>query len=146
VPWQQNDEEQLSEWSCKVATICVRHSRVSVWEHLPPGRKGTRWERFLQTLCTYRFIDPGSEWRLHRYWFDRNAVADLLGSDFRLAESHRLYGCHDLLLKHKGALFTHLTERWKDLFNAKFEVLLYDLTKLVAFCTSERQFLCDKPE
>jgi transposase len=33
-----------------------------------------------------------------------------------------------LLLQHKGALFTHLTERWKDLFNAKFDVLLYDLT------------------
>ena len=64
-------------------------------EHLPPGRKGTRWELILQTLCIYRFIDPGSEWRLHRYWFDGSAVADLLGSDFRLAESHRLYGCHD---------------------------------------------------
>jgi hypothetical protein len=49
--------------------------------------------------------------------------------DFRLAESHRFYGCHDLLLKYKGALLTQLTERWKDLFNAKFEVLLYDLTK-----------------
>jgi hypothetical protein len=47
---------------------------------------------------------------------------------YSLAESHRLYDCHDLLLKHKGALFTHLTERWKDLFNAKFEILLYDLT------------------
>ena len=55
-------------------------------------------------------------------------MADLLGSDFRLADSHRLYDCHDLLLKHKEALFTHLTERWKDLFNAKFDVLLYDLT------------------
>ena len=55
-------------------------------------------------------------------------MADLLGSDFRLAESHRLYDCHDLLLKHKEALFTHLSERWKDLFNAKFDVLLYDLT------------------
>jgi hypothetical protein len=51
-------------------------------------------------------------------------MADLLGSDFRLAESHRLYDCHDLLLKHKEALFTHLAERWKDLFNAKFDVLL----------------------
>src|SRR5271165_4381112 len=100
---------------------------------LPPGCKGTRWDPTLQTLCIYRFIDPGSEWRLHRYWFDRSAVPELLASDFRLAESHRLYECHDLLLKHKGALFTHLTERWKDFFNAKFEVLLYDLTKLVAF-------------
>jgi hypothetical protein len=73
-------------------------------------------------------IDPGSEWRLHRCWFERTALADLLGSDCRLAESHRLYDCHDLLPKHKAALFSHLTERWKDLFNAKFEVLLYDLT------------------
>jgi transposase len=97
-------------------------------ERLPPSRKGTRWDLILQTLCLYRLIDPGSEWRLHRSWFERTALADLLGSDFRLAESHRLYDCHDLLLKHKEALFTHLTARWKDLFNAKFEVLLYDLT------------------
>jgi transposase len=97
-------------------------------ERLPPSRKGTRWDLILQTLCIYRFIDPGSEWRLHRHWFERSAMADLLGSDFRLAESHRLYDCHDLLLQHKGALFTHLSERWKDLFNAKFDVLLYDLT------------------
>ena len=97
-------------------------------ERLPPSRKGTRWDLILETLCVYRLIDPGSEWRLHRHWFERSAMADLLGSDFRLAESHRLYDCHDLLLKHKEALFTHLTERWKDLFNAKFDVLLYDLT------------------
>ena len=56
---------------------------------------------------------------------------------YSLAESHRLYDCHDLLLKHKGALFTHLTERWKDLFNAKFEILLYDLTSTY--------FECDPP-
>jgi transposase len=97
-------------------------------ERLPPSRKGTRWDLILETLCVYRLIDPGSEWRLHRHWFERSAMADLLGSDFRLAESHRLYDCHDLLLKHKEALFTHLTERWRDLFNAKFDVLLYDLT------------------
>ena len=106
-------------------------------ERLPPSRKGTRWDLILQTLCIYRFIEPGSEWRLHRHWFERSAVADLLGSDFRLAESHKLYECHDLLLKHKEALFTHLTERWKDLFNAKFEILLYDLTSTY--------FECDPP-
>jgi hypothetical protein len=33
-----------------------------------------------------------------------------------------------LLLPHKRALFDHLTARWRDLFGAKFEVLLYDLT------------------
>ena len=55
-------------------------------------------------------------------------MADLLGADFSLAESHKLYACHDLLLEHKQALFNHLVGRWRDLFNASFEVLLYDLT------------------
>ena len=55
-------------------------------------------------------------------------MADLLGADFGLAETHKLYACHDLLLAHKDALFSHLTERWRDLFNANFDVLLYDLT------------------
>lgn len=98
-------------------------------ERLPPSRKGTRWDLIVQTLTTYRWIDPGSEWRLHRHWFEQSALADLLGADFvQLAESHKLYECHDLLLEHKSALFDHLTQRWKDLFNAKFDVLLYDLT------------------
>jgi len=98
-------------------------------QRLPPSRKGTRWDLVLQTLCAYRLIDPGSEWRLHRHWFEHSAMGDLLGADFgQLAESHKLYECHDLIVKHKGALFDHLTQRWKDLFNAKFDVLLYDLT------------------
>ena len=95
---------------------------------LPRGRKGTRWDLVLQTLCTYRLIDPGSEWRLHRHWFDHSAMADLLGEDFSLAEIHKLYACHGRLLEHKKALFSHLQECWKDLFNARFDVLLYDLT------------------
>ncbi len=98
-------------------------------ERLPPGRKGTRWDLILETLCTYRLVDPGSEWRLHRQWFESSAMADLLGAGFgELAEAHKLYTCHDLILEHKTALFDHLTGRWKDLFNAKFDVLLYDLT------------------
>ena len=98
-------------------------------ERLPPSRKGTRWDLVLQTLCAYRLIDPGSEWRLHREWFERSAMGDLLGADFSaLAEAHKLYECHDLLVAHKQALFEHLTQRWRDLFNAKFDVLLYDLT------------------
>ena len=31
-------------------------------------------------------------------------------------------------IAHKQALFSHLTQRWRDLFNASFDVLLYDLT------------------
>jgi len=95
---------------------------------LPPSRKGTRWDGVLQILVTYRLLDPGSEWRLYRHWFEHSAMADLLGADLRLADIHKLYECHEHLLEHKKDLFTHLTQQWKDLFNAKFEVLLYDLT------------------
>ena len=55
-------------------------------------------------------------------------MADLLGAGFELVEIHKLYECLDRLLEHKRALFDHLTKRWKDLFNVKFDVLLYDLT------------------
>jgi hypothetical protein len=97
-------------------------------ERLPPNRKGTQWDLVLRTLVTYRLLAPGSEWRLHRHWFEHSAMADLLGADFGLAEIHKLYECLDLLLAHKRALFDHLTQRWKDLFNARYDVLLYDLT------------------
>jgi hypothetical protein len=97
-------------------------------ECLPPSRKGTRWDLVLQILVIYRLLAPGSEWRLHRAWFERSALADLLGTDFGLAEIHKLYECHQHLLAHKTALFGHLQKRWQDLFNARFDVLLYDLT------------------
>ena len=97
-------------------------------DRLAPSRKATRWDQVLQVLATYRLIAPGSEWRLHRAWFGNSAMADLLGGDFGLAEQHKLYACHDLLLEHKEALFSHLAGRWRDLFNADFDVLLYDLT------------------
>jgi transposase len=97
-------------------------------QRLPASRKATRWDLILQTLVCYRLLDPGSEWHLHREWFLRSAMADLLGSDFSLVESHKLYRVHDLLLAHKAELFSHLQARWKDLFGARFEVLLYDLT------------------
>jgi len=67
------------------------------------------------------------EWRPHREWYKNNAMGDLLGADFELAQIHKLYECLDRLLEHKGALFDHLRQRWKELFNAKFDVLLYDL-------------------
>src|ERR1700704_4944999 len=96
--------------------------------HLPDSREGTSWRHILQTLVCYRLIDPGSEWRLHRLWFEQSAMADLLGADYALVEKNALYRCLDQVLPHKAALFSHLRQRWQDLFAASFEVLLYDLT------------------
>jgi len=97
-------------------------------ERLSASRKGTRWDQVLLVLVAYRLIAPGAEWRLHRHWFESSALADLLGADSALADIHKLYACHDRLLEHKLALFDHLVTRWRDLFNASFDVLLYDLT------------------
>lgn len=99
------------------------------WEaRLPDSREGTCWRHILETLVCYRLIDPGSEWRLHRRWFEQSAMGDLLGADYSLVEKNALYRCLDKVLLHKSALFNHLTQRWQDLFGARFDVLLYDLT------------------
>jgi hypothetical protein len=105
---------------------------------LPVSRQGTRWLNVLKTLVAYRLIDPGSEWRLHRQWYDQSAMSDLLGEDFELVSKDTLYRCLDKLLAHKAALFSFLQDRWKTLFQANFEVLLYDLTSTY--------FECDPPE
>ena len=101
----------------------------SFWRpRLRPSREGTPWLKVLKTLVAYRLIDPGSEWRLHRHWFDASAMADLLDADFALAEKNTLYRCLDRLVEHKDELFKFLKRRWGELFGAKFDVLLYDLT------------------
>jgi len=97
-------------------------------ERLEPSRKGTRWDQVLLVLVAYRLIAPGAEWHLHREWYERSALSDLLGADAALADIHTLYRCHDRLLAHKQAVFDHLVGRWRDLFNVSFDVLLYDLT------------------
>jgi transposase len=95
---------------------------------LPSRREAVPWERVLQLLAVNRLIDPGSEFRLHRQWFDQSAMAELLGVDFAAAEKDRLYRCLDRIGDHKQELFVHLRQRWQDLFGAQFDILLYDLT------------------
>lgn len=86
------------------------------------------WEQVLAILAINRLIDPGSEWRIHREWFLRTALDELLAVDFAAVAKDRLYRCLDRLVKHKDALNRHLVEQWRTLFDARFDVLLYDLT------------------
>jgi len=97
-------------------------------QRLPDGREAVSWEKVLQLLVVNRWIDPGSEWRVHRQWFLGSAMDELLGVDFAVAEKDRLYRCLDRILEHKQELFVWLQQKWADLFHADFEVLLYDLT------------------
>jgi transposase len=129
------------QWgACWLGDLLWRRLHLDIFfaPRLGQSREGTDWEKVLRVLTLYRLISPGSEWRLHRHWFDTTALPDLLGVDARIAQDDTLYRGHDRLLEHKDALFAHLRERWADLFNASYEVLLYDLTSTY--------FECDVPE
>lgn len=122
--------ERPRQWGgCWLALQLYRELQLDAFwaQRLPPSRKGTRWDQVLLILVVYRLLSPGSEWRLHREWYGRSALADLLDME-DVIDDHVLYDCHDLLLEHKAALFDHLVSRWRDLFNVSFDVLLYDLT------------------
>jgi len=99
------------------------------WDsRLAGSREEVAWEKVLQLLVVNRLLDPGSEFRVHRQWYLSTAMDALLGTDFAVAEKDRLYRCLDRVLEHKQELFVWLRQKWADLFQAEFEVLLYDLT------------------
>jgi hypothetical protein len=63
---------------------------------LRDSSQGKQWRHILQTLVYYRLIDPGSEWRLRRLWFEQSAMGDLPGADYALvtsAQERALFCC-----------------------------------------------------
>lgn len=99
------------------------------WQtRLPEGREGVSWEKVLRLLVVNRLLEPGSEFRVHRHWFVESGMDALLEADFTVAAKDRLYRCLDRIAAHKQDLFEWLKQKWAELFQADFEVLLYDLT------------------
>ena len=94
---------------------------------LPPSSHGTDWLSVFKAIVLYRLTDPGSEWRMHREWYDRTAVRDLLG-DGAFTPKSTLYSCLDRLVAHKDGMFEFLRDRWAGLFASDCRVILYDLT------------------
>ena len=97
-------------------------------ERLPDGKAEVPWVKVLELLTVRQLVAPGSKWHLHRRWFLSSAMDELLDEDFAVAAKNRLYDCLDIIDTHRAALFTHLQSRWKDLFGATYDLLLYDLT------------------
>ncbi len=101
----------------------------SFWDAKLKNERGrVSWTKVLQLLVVNRLCEPGSEFAVHCRWFLRSAMDELLATDFAVADKDRLYRCLDRILPHKDELCRFLTERWKTLFDAQFDVLLYDLT------------------
>ena len=97
-------------------------------QRLPDGKVEVPWFKVLELLTVRQLVAPGSKWHLHRRWFLSSAMDQLLDEDFAVAAKNRLYQCLDRIDEHRAALFTHLQARWKDLFGATYDLLLYDLT------------------
>jgi len=97
-------------------------------ERLPEGKARVPWFKVLELLTVRQLVAPGSKWHLHRHWFVASAMDQLLEEDFAVAAKNRLYECLDRIDAHRAELFTHLQARWKDLFGATYDLLLYDLT------------------
>jgi transposase len=97
-------------------------------ERLDKSRSDISWPKVLKLLVVNRLIRPGSEFYIHRQWFDQTAMDELLRTDHRIAAKDRLYRCLDRILQHKEDLCKHLKSRWEDMFDIEFDVLLYDLT------------------
>ena len=97
-------------------------------ERLGELRGEVPWEKVAELLSVNRLCDPGSELSVHEKWHPKTGMNLLLDCDDAVAEKDRLYRCLDRLLAHKGALEEHLRCKWGELFQADFEVLLYDLT------------------
>jgi len=119
------------QWGdCWVACVLWQQLQLDAFwsQRLSASREGTDWKSILQVLTIYRLLDPGSEWRLHRQWWAGTALDQLLDLPLPVLDKDCLYRTLDKLLGHREALFQHLKGRWQDLFGAKFDVLLYDLT------------------
>jgi Transposase DDE domain len=97
-------------------------------QRLADGKAEVPWFKVLELLTVRQLVAPGSKWHLHRQWFLSSAMDQLLDEDFAVAAKNRLYECLDRIDSHRAALFTHLQGRWKDLFGATYDLLLYDLT------------------
>jgi transposase len=97
-------------------------------ELMPAGREDVPWPVMALVLVICRLCDPSSELRIAEHLFGRSALADLLGVGADKVNDDRLYRALDALLPHKPALEKHLKQRLGELFDLKYDLLLYDVT------------------
>ena len=97
-------------------------------EKMPDGRQEVPWAAVAAILTIARFCEPSSELHIEDHWYARTALEDLLGVPVPKVYTDRLYAGLDQLIEHKDSLEKHLQGRLGDLFDSKYELLLYDVT------------------
>jgi transposase len=86
------------------------------------------WSRVATVLAINRLCAPGSELAIEERWYPATALEDMLRIREGTINHTRLYRCLDRLIPHKTEIERHLKQRYGELFEAEFDVLLYDLT------------------
>jgi transposase len=97
-------------------------------QHMDGDQAEVPWSRVTAVLVINRLCDPGSELAVEQHWYPSTALEDLLHIEKGKINDTRLYRCLDRLLPLKTKLEQHLKERYGELFQAQFDILLYDLT------------------
>jgi transposase len=97
-------------------------------QHLDVDGADVPWSRVAAVLAINRLCAPGSELAVEQHWYPSTALDDLLHIARGKINDTRLYRCLDRLLPLKTRLEQHLKQRFGELFQAEFDVLLYDLT------------------
>jgi len=92
------------------------------------GREEVPWPVVAAILVIARFCEPSSELHIEDTWYRRTALEDLLGVAVEQVHTDRLYAGLDRLLPYKEAIERHLKQRLGDLFDLKYDLLLYDIT------------------
>jgi len=95
---------------------------------IPHGREEIDWSVVGITLVLMRLCEPSSELCIVEDLYERSPLADLLGIPEEKMNDNRLYRALDKLLPYKSALEKHLKEQLGELFQLKYDLLLYDVT------------------
>ena len=95
---------------------------------IPTGREEIEWPLMAAVLVLCRLCDPSSELSIAEHGYGASALPDLLGIPPDKVNDDRLYRTLDVLLPHKQALEKHLKTKLGELFDLKYDLLLYDVT------------------
>lgn len=95
---------------------------------MPAGQGKIPWHIVATILSLARFCEPSSELHIADTWYQRTSLDDLMGVPADQVNADRLYRAHDHLLKHKDDIEKHLKRRYTTLFDARYDLLLYDVT------------------
>src|SRR5688572_7681580 len=95
---------------------------------IPEGREDIRWSSLAAALVICRLCMPSSELNLAEDLYRQTALDDLLGIPEAKVNDDRLYRTLDRVLVHKDAIEQHLRNRLGEMFDIKYDLLLYDVT------------------